>query len=921
MDNNNNNDRCLKYDTDEFLKLLWGEEKFNKMKAEAAKRAAKAIEADKKKNAKLYMEMFGCSDLQALIEEDRKKEAAKEVAEEPVRKIRVATPEDIEAMAHNEPATIGRKKPTLATAEDLAKKEEDEAAILAEIAAYDAQEEEWLRLELEDHDRMCEELDMLEKMTEEEKKAYYEKKFAEEDAKWDAEIAAQKKEAEERGYSYVSKLKDGQRVWEYQLEADNKTRFNLREMSIKYRKEKGLETAEDRMDRIDRDYAHMNKQLDEFEKELKKVIATDVKEGAALTRKKPKLISNTAKEEAVEVAREAAAVKEPLKVKTMVNRFKAKDKAAANKWIGAIKNNQSENFKTDIVDVTLAELGNEILKGKAIVPAVLDGKLQDVNFVEQQLFALDIDYIGVSLQDLKDKFKDYPYALIYTSFSHTAAVPKYRLLFVANRVIKDADEARFITAALMDVAGCADERCSDVSRIFYAGRSIVEIQEKQFSVDKLLANTSVKKDEVISKATAATGEKVVIEAKEEPGEEEVTITVDEVKQNLSTITQFQGMVLDYDGSFNWINSNVNLGIALGKQLNVMFRCLKPGHIDRDPSAIVYSQDNKYYYKCWGDKEFEKPKSVIDTLSMLLNMDKIEVQYLIVDALGITMGSAYQKNCRLLIADTKANITNLIKPDTILYKEMKYLWGALSVIQDFASAKVTISPLSINSTRPTFYMSRSQLRNEMLRLGVKGAGDTKKKLDQLKDLGFIRPLSDEEIVEDALRATEEHRENMILSMGKKCINRVEYYELCAITSKMIADAEEKIATRKRLGAKKMNMGINRRLNTYGLKHTATVNIQGKVEEKAANKISKRTSKVLETAEKLKNEYGYFTEDMLRQAFDPKGKRKKADNIRLIDDTIPLIIQELNLKKDRVKNQTRTLYSIPSRIKTNTTIYTI
>ena len=92
---------------------------------------------------------------------------------------------------------------------------------------------------------MCAELDMLENMTEEEKEAYYEKKFAEEDAKAAAEIEAQKKAAEERGYSFVGTVENGKKVWRYQLEANNKTRFNLKELSIKYRKEKGLETVED----------------------------------------------------------------------------------------------------------------------------------------------------------------------------------------------------------------------------------------------------------------------------------------------------------------------------------------------------------------------------------------------------------------------------------------------------------------------------------------------------------------------------------------------------------------------------------------------------------------------------------------------------------------------------------------------------
>lgn len=607
----------------------------------------------------------------------------------------------------------------------------------------------------------------------------------------------------------------------------------------------------------------------------------------------------------------------PLTVKTMVNRFKARDKESANKWIGAIKNNKAENFKTDIVDITIANLAREIMQGKAIVPAVINGKLEDANFVEQQLFALDIDYIGVSLYDLKRRFKDYPYAMIYTSFSHTAAIPKYRILFVADRIIKDAQEARYITAALMNIAGCADERCIDVSRIFYAGRSVIEFQDKTFSVDKLLSSTTLSYDEISANNEKA--EKVIIEATEEAGEDNKVITADEIAYNLSSIAEYQGMELDYDGSFNWINSHVDLSIALGKKANTLFRCFNPDHLDKKPSASTYKHGNNYYYRC-RCSEFNKPKSVIDTLSILLDMEKVEVQYLITDALGITMGSAYQRNSRLMIADIKANITKMIKPDTVLYKEMRYLWGTLSVIQDFASAKITISPLSINSTRPTFFMSRSQLQAEMLRLGVRGASDVKTKIDQLKDLGFIRPLKDEEIVESVLKATNEYKNKQIFLTGKKYINRVEYYELCAITPSMIKKAEKNIETRKKLGAKKKNMNINRRLATYGFDHTEAVNVQGKVVDKMLNnKDQKQIDKLVNAAKKLIDNQGYFTEEQLRKAFDPKRKKRKEVAEKLINDAIPVIIKSLGIEKNRVKNSTRTLYSIPSEIKSNTTIY--
>ena len=257
---------------------------------------------------------------------------------------------------------------------------------------------------------------------------------------------------------------------------------------------------------------------------------------------------------------------------------------------------------------------------------------------------------------------------------------------------------------------------------------------------------------------------------------------------------------------------------------------------------------------------------------------------------------------------------------VLGKEMRYLWGALSVIQDFASAKVTTTPLSVNTNRPSFFMSQSQLRNEMQRLQMRGATAARLKFDQLKDLGFIRPLKDDEIDADFLKKAKEIQKQQQIRENKKELNRIEYYELCAITPTMIKKAEENIKLRKQSGAKKRNMNITRRLNTYGEEFTFNVNVQGKVEQKICfNKNQKEMDKLISAASDLIAAQGYFTEDQLRKQFDPKRKMKKDKVQKLIDDTIPSIISQLNIKKDRVKKATREQFNISAKTKSNTTIY--
>lgn len=117
-----------------------------------------------------------------------------------------------------------------------------------------------------------------------------------------------------------------------------------------------------------------------------------------------------------------------------------------------------------------------------------------------------------------------------------------------------------------------------------------------------------------------------------------------------------------------------------------------------------------------------------------------------------------------------------------------------------------------------------------------------------------------------------------------------------------------------------MNITRRLNTYGEEFTFNVNVQGKVEQKICfNKNQKEMDKLISAASDLIAAQGYFTEDQLRKQFDPKRKMKKDTVQKLIDDTIPSIISQLNIKKDRVKKATREQFNISAKTKSNTTIY--
>jgi len=568
--------------------------------------------------------------------------------------------------------------------------------------------------------------------------------------------------------------------------------------------------------------------------------------------------------------------------------------------------------------VTIEELAKALISGRTFKPNYMTGRSQD-SFVSSSLIAIDIDNKGeqlemygyVSIEDFKEKvaMSDLKPAIIYTTFSHTESIHKYRAIFQLNRVVTNLNELKAIGAAIKAEYPFADAKVSVVHPI-YGGKKLISIDP--YAVISPVVNFEEEVKITVSKTTEI---KKVEEGKK-------ILTEEVLIKNLASLRpKFEGKVIDIVNSFEWINENIPMTAALGFDLNTRFRCILPGHTDNKPSArISETIEGQQNYICSCGNTY---LSLLDVISKALDKNKIIVQYIITDALGITVGSKYQKDMRLLIAELMANTDRIIKKDSILYKFMSKsnLHGLYNLIQQFASAHITIAPLGA-ADKITFFMAQSQIRAKMEQFCMKGSGNIGYKLNTLKELGLIRALKDEEINVESLAKAKAIQTKMSLELPiqAKYMKRIEYYELCLITPAQIKKAEEIIIKQKALGVKRRNTNSTRRAIALGEEFAAAVNVQMDVTAKLNNpKIKKEMDKIINAAKKLINNQSYFTEEQLRKAFDPKRKKRKDAAEKLINDAIPMIIKSLGIEKNRVKNSTRTLYSIPFEIKSNTTIY--
>lgn len=239
----------------------------------------------------------------------------------------------------------------------------------------------------------------------------------------------------------------------------------------------------------------------------------------------------------------------------MLNDKKCLDKASAQKWVGLTK----KRIMNNPVDLTLEQLARKATSGHTFICANLKHTEDDLkkmkqgksvgasrrHWVSQELFGLDIDNeieVGTKKDKRKIRLKGDQYltlekildlckkgnihpAFIYTTFSHSEELNKFRIIFKASRVVSDLEERTKVMKVLYDVFTVdelvlPDPRCTDEARLFFPGQEVVysnyegepldidSIVKAHVTKEELKKNSSSK---AIKKSNEATVKEVLID--------------------------------------------------------------------------------------------------------------------------------------------------------------------------------------------------------------------------------------------------------------------------------------------------------------------------------------------------------------------------------------------------------------------------
>ncbi|MBJ8282721.1 hypothetical protein [Staphylococcus pseudintermedius] len=272
-----------------------------------------------------------------------------------------------------------------------------------------------------------------------------------------------------------------------------------------------------------------------------------------------------------------------------------------------------------VTDITPKELAEALSNGQTMVLGIMkDNTRKKANMIFQEVIALDFDE-GSTLQEIKmNEFVQSNASFMYTTFRHTEAKNKFRVVFVLESKLVNNEQVTAVYNKLFEMFPTADIACKDSSRFFFGGREYFEIDFN----NKLDANSLVELPE--GKQTEERVEQpqlklVADNTKVEYANNKPTWWLirhgydDLVKTRLSkykATTHHQATAMEYVKS-------LNMGEVLGLPTEYNFHDLFTP--DNKPSANIYKLEDSavwLYTRHSSDKEKQFTGSIIEVVQKL-----------------------------------------------------------------------------------------------------------------------------------------------------------------------------------------------------------------------------------------------------------------------------------------------------------------
>lgn len=370
-------------------------------------------------------------------------------------------------------------------------------------------------------------------------------------------------------------------------------------------------------------------------------------------------------------------------------------------------------------------------------------------------------------------------------------------------------------------------------------------------------------------------------------EDELYITIEEVEIGLASIDTYRGYEVDaQEDEKQWINENIKVSDIL-------------------------------------DYNYNQKLDTIDELSKALNMSTRKVTLLLVDGLGIKLGSDYQNIQRRYVEGLEKDINYGEYRDLadFMDKKSKGLYDFYRILLMYVKDRISKDALGNDEDELVFYVKYDDLRTVLKNNNYQGGLSRKAltgRLRTLCDLKLLTNLEDEDITDKALYVANKVRDNISKTMSaehKKHIKakRRNHYTLNDLTSKLQQAILTQSVLDKKYHYRQKDKTDESLTMMRGENHGVVAQRKGKISESTQRKFKK-------VAQELLDKQNYFTEEQLRRAYCAKDHNLcKADSEKLTKKYLSYTVRSAGCMTIRVNYDVREYYSLPKKIKSNSFIF--
>lgn len=606
--------------------------------------------------------------------------------------------------------------------------------------------------------------------------------------------------------------------------------------------------------------------------------------------------------------------------------------------IGKITN----RLYTSQVEIEIEELANNLVKGCTFKPALLNGK-KESDWLMQTLYSLDFDE-NTTIETELNRCKELNIlpCFAYTSFSHTQEHHKFRLVFCTNETITDYDTAKKLQLTLMSIFNNCDEKCKNLSRLYFGGKELIYIGfDNRIDYKEILDKYSIEENKSISPLEIKGIKKDKVEDRvplinniynsntiqylsgglstnnEEKQDKYYNIkairerNVEYLKNKLS----LPKVIITNGKEFSDYVCSYDLGKLLEFKYSSSIKCIF--HKDNNPSAGIFKTDDGHYmYHCFGCgikyniinviERLGKFKSRRKTLKFIQEIFNIEY-----------MESEWQKEQKEILQD---NIDFILSGELeslcpTTYKNIRNNIEFLLKLHNIAKNNVYHENLTDSEDNVAFFASNKFLCKEM-GLSENSSKEISKKNVLLQYHGLINKLSDEEIPLEMLKRSQA----ININKQNKKEKRINVFSIPSYNTELFVDVEHSGQQWNENGYTMKGLSREMFYRTEGeeianklypqYKEVYDNNEKAVVKRTTSDLSNLRTDKIVEYLFDALNSNSYVTEKYLIEELSSDGEinTTKSEAQKQVKKSIKEIMDSYGLKKIKCNKKIKEQYKV-------------